>query len=459
MHSMNMRWVMAVWVSAAFSLACGPEADLGAPEDGDASLEALAGAFKFCARQHIGKTREGEPVVVCDAPHPGAPQLRLPAPVALASGETELYAAFTFIGGGSEPRFVDADGTFYGVLGANDQLLSSLTGGVSGYLPASMRMPTNRALFLLYKVRARVKTVMTGGAPLRALRVKTATPAVSIPGEVLDSQLLGAWEGWVSASLKADETAPGCFGEGVRCFDSRIHVPVRYRFTKLVPTGESLLDFNGAPLPDQPLYRAEGTIENLSGHRKLEDGRCVPSLASLATFHPFRGAKSAAISAMRVNNMHGPGDNEFTFRYPTGFESADGMNPGSLLHTVHPARLIQKSLSGDWDVLAAVPHAPNNGHRFEVRRAAQATAAAPCTNPIQLDFSLPAAGRYLARYAVDPVPPALATSCVAFVKSKGATNVVDYSASAPFAELQLTTAAQRDAIAAKTDCFIELTLQ
>jgi hypothetical protein len=83
--------------------------------------------------------------------------------------------------------------------------------------------------------------------------------------------------------------------------------------------------------------------------------------------------------ASRVVNMHGPSDNEFVFEYPAGFGSADGMNPQALVETLHPARLIRAASAGAGDsgeFLSAIPHAPNNGHRFRVVRASAARRSA-----------------------------------------------------------------------------------
>jgi len=159
-------------------------------------------------------------VTVCDALFEIAPRVHVPATTQTTTGQSVFYAAFLFHGnGGGVLGFVDSAGTFIRVLDDHGHIVSDVE---SAALPDAMAMPTNRSLYTIYKVTGELRGVTDRtGATVNAIRLRGATPAVKLPGKVIDSLLVGSWDGWAAAGLSPGSPAPGCFGDQApKCFDS-----------------------------------------------------------------------------------------------------------------------------------------------------------------------------------------------------------------------------------------------
>jgi hypothetical protein len=324
--------------------ACSGES--GAPEV--QSEESDTTQTAVCASHHAGKTDDGDAVAVCDKTFATRPFVRPSADKIKASGSSTVYAALTSGFGGM--FFVARDGTEYLALGSDKKPLAE------SKLPSAVRMPSNRSLFLIYKVTGTIGTFTDPGTKEASpsITVTAAVPAVLLEGDAIDGALLGAWEGTVSK--RVDDSS----------FDDAVRVPIRISFGSLSPLSNFNVWSSSKTLPDGKRSAMIGTVENFSSAVKASDGKCFASLASLGSKDPFLGASSPAVKLYRVAGMHTPGDQVIVLDYPSGTKglSANGMDG---LRILHPGGLLLKSPGDDWDSISIRPHGTPNGNRVELR--------------------------------------------------------------------------------------------
>lgn len=297
----------------------GCAADTEVDDEGtdEGALSGAATPISACPQQHVAKDADGDTVVVCDATYGVAPLVRPPADV--TGDKAVLYAALAIRD--TPSSFVDRSGTAYAILGSDGKPVD-LKNGPANALSRQLRMPSNRYLYLVYRVEGRITTTHDEATKkdVPAIVVTKAAPAVMLPGKVIDAAQIGAWEGWLP------EHIPG--GAGFRQFDATKHVPVRVSFTKVASNPPSKFrKWQDGSLADGEAYTVVGTVENFDKPAKASDGTCYPALSSLGDKNPFGGATKPDVSLQRVAGMHFPGDDEHVFTVPAG---ASGWSPTTM---------------------------------------------------------------------------------------------------------------------------------
>jgi len=297
MKSARLGWVGVVGLVLVTGCAIDPSADVG-----DEEVSATA----VCATQHSGRSADGDAVTVCDKTYTTLPFVRPPADKKTSSSVTLYVGISDMMEGG---RFVTRDGKVYALADSKGKVLS-MTGDTTNAIVKSLRMPSNRNLFMVYKVTGELGTGTDQfNSKVDTIKAKSAKPVILIDGKAIDTaQTFGAFEGTVAAS-KSDTS-----------FDPNKRVKVRIRFTSVA--SKSSGDFaewgTSATLDDGDHYQVKGTIENFSSSVKAADGSCIPSLAAMGTSNPFAGAKSGAVTLDRIGGMHFPGDDEHVLTMPAG---------------------------------------------------------------------------------------------------------------------------------------------
>jgi len=299
-----MRWIprlLALSVTVVLS-ACA----LDAGDPSAATLDDELKATKVCSTQHDGKTADGDAVTICDKTYPTLPFVRPPADKISGKSAT-LYAGISDMMEGG--RFVTRDGKSYALADSKGQIVS-LDATSSNAIVKSLRMPSNRNLYLVYRVTGEIGTAIdpTFKTKIDVIQVSEAKPAILIAGKAIDTaQTYGAWEGTVAART------------GDSSFDPNKRVRIRVSFSSVGATASHFAVWSsGSQLKDGASYLVQGTVENFSKAVRSDDGTCIPSLASLGAASPFAGAKSGDVSLTRIGGMHFPGDDEHVLTMPSG---------------------------------------------------------------------------------------------------------------------------------------------
>ena len=274
--------------------------------DPEATLDDELAATKVCSTQHAGKTSDGDAVTVCDKTYTKLPFVRPPADK--TSGTTvTIYAGISDMMEGG--RFVTRDGKSYALADDKGKLVSFDATSTNAIVKA-LRMPSNRNLFIVYRVTGELVTAEDPvfKTKVDAIQVTAAKPAILISGKAIDTaQTFGAWEGTVAA--RTSDTS----------FDPNKRVKIRVRFDGVGTTASHFAVWTGGKtLADGDSYTVGGTIENFSTSVRAADGTCIPSLASMGADSPFAGAASGAVSLQRIGGMHFPGDDEHVLTMPQG---------------------------------------------------------------------------------------------------------------------------------------------
>lgn len=303
---------------------------------GDADLvDAAPLPGGLCLEQRDGLTADGDPVVVCERLFDPRPGVRLPddAPTGAAA---VLHLGLTSTG-----LFVDRAGALYQPVDAAGTALPYEA------LPASLRAPSNRNMFLLYRVVGELGDPPADGAP-RPLRVDAAAPLLLVPGPVLDGAY-AAWEGTVSARVDAET------------WDDADRVPVRVSITATAPLG-LIEEWEPTPaLADGERLELTGAFDNRAVAVVGADGGCVPALASLGARDPLAGLPTETLTMWRVGGMHGPGDQELAAEMPAG-SGMGGLAPGAL----HPMALAMPAPPPEWAGIRLYLHGTPNGFTLEL---------------------------------------------------------------------------------------------
>ncbi len=130
------------------------------------------GAGGLCQAQHAGQTSDGDPVVICDQLYAQRPLVRPPADVTSGSNAT-LYGVVDLVRG----AFFDRLGNQYLVVDTQGSPMNPVVS-----YPAGFEMPSNRGLYLIYRVAGTVTPFDGGGpgTPSATLQVSGAAPAILI---------------------------------------------------------------------------------------------------------------------------------------------------------------------------------------------------------------------------------------------------------------------------------------
>ena len=286
-------------------LACAVSLSACALDSGEVdSVDDEVKSTAVCATQHSGTSADGDAVIVCDATYQTLPFVRPPK-----DGATTFYVGISDMMEGG--RMVTRDGHAYSLADSSGKVLS-FTSSTSNAVVKSIRMPSNRNLYTLYKVSGEIGT---GTDPIfktkvDVIKVTSIKPVIIISGKAIDTaQTFGAWEGTVAARKDASS------------FDPNKRVAVRIKFSTIDKTAAHFASWQGgASLKDGDYYMVHGTVENLSDPVVAADGSCMPSLASLGTKSPFAGAKTGDVSLERIGGMHFAGDDEHVLTMPEGAE-------------------------------------------------------------------------------------------------------------------------------------------
>jgi hypothetical protein len=265
----------------------------------DAGSDAGGLDFQACEQQHVGTNADGDAVIVCDKPFATAPHVHLPADDTKSNVAT-ITVAYNLPLAALEMR----DGTTLALMDAQGKAISFQDHG--GSLPASLRMPSNRNMYSLYRLTGKLgqATPSYGTTKIPGFHVVSGAPVVMIPGDVLDGTMLGAWEGTTSAR-KPDGT-----------FAPDDQVPIRVAFANLERTNNLKIWQTGTSLPDGRVSKLKGVIENFDRDVKASDGTCYKALTSLGDKNPFNGAHAGNVDAYRLGGMHFPGDQVLVFTVP-----------------------------------------------------------------------------------------------------------------------------------------------
>jgi hypothetical protein len=306
-----------------------------------------------CEVHAPGTSADGDAVEICERTFAERPFVRPPEDVIGAGGEVTLYGAIPGLDGAA--RVVDRSGSAHLLVDEGGAPLSFPDGAAE--LPAELRMPSNRNLYMIYRFTGVAGTAVDPGSQqeVPSLHVTEARPVILIRGEAIDTALLGPWEGTVSA-----RSGPDSWSEQDR-------VPVRITFTAVEPIEDmSEWDDPAVTLPDGERFTMVGTIENFTTPALASDGTCLPALSSLGQQNPYSGAAEGEVRMFRFPGMHLPGDHVLVLSYPPGTTGlgGDGMTG---LRALHPAAFLQSAPSDDWTFLSIYPHGTPNGHRVDLR--------------------------------------------------------------------------------------------
>lgn len=330
---------------AGLLVACGASpGDDASQEDDLRKKDGGAAHFSACEQQHVGANADGDSLIVCDKPFADAPHVRLPADD--TSGDTvTLYVAYQL----STGEFFTRDGKSLYLTDGKGKALGFQDHGES--LPKSMRMPSNRNMYTLYRVTGTISQVAPpfGKDKVPAIHVATGEPVAMIPGDVIDGTMLGTWEGMTNL-----RTADGKFSED--------ETPIRVSFTNKVAGTNLKVWESGTSLPDGKVFKLTGVIENWDKSVKGSDGKCYPALTGLGDKNPFHGAKNGKVDTYRLGGMHFAGDQVLVFTVPGGttnwsMTAMGGLGPFS------PVDWISKK---GWSELSLTPHGMPMGNAIQL---------------------------------------------------------------------------------------------
>jgi hypothetical protein len=336
--------------------ACSPGggADWADGVDGVAALGGKAdGSDAVCQKQSIGADADGDQVVRCEQAFAEAPLVRPAADVLQGSKVTSMFVGLIDGGYGIGAEVVDRAGKAYVLVDSSGK---SIGGFKDGHIPAGFKMPSNRFVYLVYRVAGSLSSVTIGGNELPAMHVTKAAPAVLLTGQAIDSTLLGAWEGTVSQRTSSSR------------FDAEQTLPLRLSFGKLTKMSAAMKEWDGdSTLPDGTRYTVSGTLENAQTGVLGADGRCIAALSDAGAANPFSGASDDQVALNRDPGMHFAGDTELVLTYPSG---TPGLTPTGMgnLTVAMPAALIQTMPAGDFAEVTLHPHGPPSGHQVTLHR-------------------------------------------------------------------------------------------
>lgn len=289
-------------IAGLATLLAGCALDTGNVDTSDDEVKATA----VCATQHQGDSADGDSLTICDKTYTTLPFVRPPADKVTKTTSTLYVGISDMMEGG---RFVTREGESYALEDENGKVVS-LSSTSSNAIVKSLRMPSNRNLYMIYRVTGVIGTGTdpTFNTKIDTIKVTSAKPVILISGKAIDAaQTFGAWEGTVAA-----RTSDAAFNPNKR-------VDVRISFSAVSKSAAHFATWSsGAALKDGDYYEVVGTIENFSQSVRAADGSCMKSLASLGTNSPFAGATSGAVSIGRIGGMHFPGDDEHVLVMPAG---------------------------------------------------------------------------------------------------------------------------------------------
>lgn len=328
-------------------------------QDALTSKGPTAAELTACPGGVAAQDATGDRVVKCTKLYPAAPLIRLPA-------DTLTGSRATFYGGLSVPvdfsgvaRIWTRDGKHYLPVTAAG---AAIRFDETARLPAKLHAPTNRVTYTLYQLSGVLGAPLdTGSGPEPTIRLTGARAVVSVDGCVLDSRLLGTWEGSASEAY----AAPVGHAPFLQYFDESKRVPIRIKLDALeaMPT---LSDYAGGALTDAATYRLKGRIENWDWPVTAGD-KTFPALTSLGAKNPFAGASSGSVELYRLGNMHGQNnDGHWVLTYPNGAKNLTGNGMSyTLTALTAPALLLAPTAKVDeLQQLTIAPHIPfaTNGH-------------------------------------------------------------------------------------------------
>lgn len=279
---------------------------------------------KVCAVVSAGTTRDIQPpnttVQICDKFYDKAPLVHLPGDDNFSNANNvSFYGAIDNV---SPPRsfLADRTGQKWLVLNAHGQL--NQPNNYSAF-PASMKMPSNIYLYLLYHFQGKIVPVPPAeqdeNQSLKGIVLSSATPIIYVPGKSMDNYLLGTWEGSINLRINPAPT------EGFIFFDKNSTAPIRATFSEFgplpeTPAAEALLvwpnNSTTQKFKDVTVSDAYGIVENLSKDVVGSDGNCFKAFSSLGNSNPLLGATSDAMQFYRFPSMHGGGSEAMVMEVP-----------------------------------------------------------------------------------------------------------------------------------------------
>jgi hypothetical protein len=286
-------------------------------------------AASVCAQQHAGRSHDGEPVIVCDKAYGGPPQVKLPA-----DSSSVFYLALQT--SGRLTLFIDRSGVEY---------------GVENTLPATLKLPSNRSLYFIYKVAGTIGTMNDpiSNQVIPSINVKAAKPYILLSAQAIDSSVT-VWEGTVARRLSDSSWDPNTsvpLRITIRSQDAARGLPVWGDTSKL--------------LADGPVSELVGAIDNWSQNVQGSDGHCLQSLTAMGRSNPFAGARSGDVRLFRMATMHFAGDQVMVLEYPPGTTGLSQSGMGGIT-VLHPAAFIQTARDPRWHVQELRPHSAPDGN-------------------------------------------------------------------------------------------------
>jgi hypothetical protein len=303
---------------------------------------------KVCSTQHTGDSADGDSLTICDKTFTTMPFVRPPADKVSTTVST-IYVGIDLTTGG---RFVTREGDSYALADSSGKVIS-LNATSSNAIVKSLRMPSNRNLYMIYRVQGEIGTgtdpIFNTTIPI--IKATSAKPVILIDGKAIDTaQTFGAWEGTVAA--RTSDTS----------FDSNKRVKIRVSFTSVSGSAAHFAEWGGGKsLTDGDSYTVNGAIENFTTSVRADDGTCMPSLASLGANSPFAGAASGALQLQRIAGMHFPGDDEHVLTMPVGAKGWSLTAMGSFGRFLPSDLISTKPGSGDM-----TPHGTPSGAGIEL---------------------------------------------------------------------------------------------
>jgi hypothetical protein len=271
------------------------------PGPGDAGPD-----FAACAEQHVAPNADGDSVIQCDKPFASAPYVHLPADDTTGAIAT-MYVAINgqetaVLRDGRRLAFMDEQGAYISFHDPSHDR--------RGSLPEALHMPSNRSMYLVYRITGTLgqTTQPYATAPVPAVHVLSGSPFVMLLGQVIDAAMMGVWEG-----TTAERSADGSF--------TTQEVALRIRFSSKTPTKNLDAWDPATPLADGVVFKLTGDIENFDRAVKASDGKCYAALSSLGDGNPFHGAPTGAVDAYRLVGMHTAGDQWLVLTMPSGATS------------------------------------------------------------------------------------------------------------------------------------------
>jgi len=247
----------------------------GAAGGGGGSGGAGGALGEVCQEHAPGTSADGDPVEICERTFSDRPFVRPPEDTT-DGAQITLYGAILSVLGPA--RVLDRSGGAHLLVDAGGAPLSFPDGAAQ--LPAELRMPSNRNLYLIYRFTgvAGMAVDPESQQTVPSLQLTDARPAILLRGEAIDNALLGAWEGTVSARVGPDT------------WSEQDRVPLRVTFTTVEPV-EDMMEWDdpAVTLPDGERFAMVGTIDNFTTSALASDGTCLPALSSLGQQNPFSG--------------------------------------------------------------------------------------------------------------------------------------------------------------------------